>query len=314
MRIARPASCVAALLLAASAFAQLAFAQPAFAQPALAQQAPPAGDPVVAQRGAIALTQSAVREMVRNSDPDTRHALETDPAALARAVRDRILQLSVLAEAHAKQYDARPDVAWRADRAREQSITDGYVASLTQPDAAYPSDDDIQAAYEANKARLMLPRQYHLAQLFIAVPGTDAAADAEAQRRIADLRTQITAKKADFAVLAKRNSDDRASAANGGDLGWLREDQVVPAVRAVAAGLAEGALSDPVRAPDGWHLLRLLGTRAAGPAPLAEVHDALVRALRQQKQQEAARGYVNDLLKAQPIQLNEIELARLAPK
>jgi parvulin-like peptidyl-prolyl isomerase len=41
----------------------------------------------------------------------------------------------------------------------------------------------------------------------------------------------------------------------GGDLGWLREDQLIPAVRTAAAGLQEGAVSEPVRAPDGWHVL-----------------------------------------------------------
>lgn len=286
------------------------------AVPALAQTPAPASDPVVAQRGGISLTASVVRELVRNADPETRHTLETDPVALTRVVRDRMLQLAVLAEAHAKQYDTRPDVAWRADRARETAIADSYVASLTAPDPTYPSDDDIAAAYEANKARLMLPRQYHVAQIFVAAAQGDNAptADADAQKRIADIRAQIVARKADFAAVARRASEDKTSAANGGDLGWLREDQIIPAVRSVVAGLAEGGLSDPVRAPDGWHLMHLLGTKAAGPAPLADVRDQLARALRQQKQQEAARGYVNDLLKADPIQLNEIELSHLLTK
>ncbi len=285
----------------------------AAAAPARAQG--PAADPVVAQRGPITLTASQVREMMRSVDPSMRHQVNTDPATLETLVRDRMLQLTVLAEAHTHDWDTRPDVIWRADRARETSIADGYVASLTQPDPSFPSDAQVQAAYDANKARLMLPRQYHLAQIYIAVPpGAPGAADAAAQKKLADLRAQATRGHADFAALARKQSDDHASAANGGDLGWVREDQVLPAVRSVVAGLAEGTLSEPVRAGDGWHLVRLLGTRPAGPATLADVRDALVRALRQQKQRENAQAYVNSLLRQEPIQLNQIELSGLVAK
>lgn len=273
-------------------------------------------DPVMAQRGSITMTQSQVQEMVRNSDPETRRALESDPSALSRAVRDHVLQLSVLAEAQSKQYDTRPDVIWRAEQARIGSIVDSYVASLTQPDPSYPSEQDIEQAYEANKSRLMIPRQYHLAQIFIAVPESNPPpnAEADAQRQINEIRTQIVSRRGDFATLARRASQDHTTAANGGDLGWLREDQIIPPVRNAVAGLIEGGLSEPIRAPDGWHLVRLLGTRAAGPAPLPAVRDALIRALRQQKQQENARAYINGLLKDEPIQLNEIAISKLVTK
>ncbi len=282
---------------------------------AAAQQPAAAADPVVAQRGSISLTASQVREMVRDADASLRAQLVQDPAALLTYVRDRMLQLAVLAEAHARQWDSRPDVIWRADRAREASITDGYMASLSQPDPAYPSDAEVQAAYQANKARLTLPRQYHLAQIYLAVPqGAPASADAAAQTKLAGLRTQLTRPHADFAGAARRQSEDRGSAVNGGDLGWLREDQMLPAVRSAVAGLADGAISEPVRAGDGWHLLRLLGTKPAGLASLADARPALVRALRQQRTRQNEQAYVDTLLKQEPIQINEIELSGLVPK
>jgi peptidylprolyl isomerase len=281
--------------------------------PALAQT-PSAADPVVAQRGAITLTASQVRSMVANADPQLRHELQTDPAALDKLVRDRLLQLSVLVEAHDHQWDTRPEVVWRADQARDNAIAQSYVASLTQPDPSFPSEAEVQAAYAANKGRLVMPRQYHLAQIYLAVPpGAPGTADATAQKRLADMRAELRGGRADFATLARRQSDDHASAPNGGDLGWVREDQVLPAVRGVVAGLlADGSVSEPIRAGDGWHLVRLLGTRPAAPATLAEVHDALVRALRQQRQQQNTQAYVDGLLRQEPIRLDEIQLSGLA--
>jgi peptidylprolyl isomerase len=115
-------------------------------------------------------------------------------------------------------------------------------------------------------------------------------------------------------VLAKRDSQDAPSAANGGDLGWLREDALVPPIRAAVQGMADGAVSDPVRSQGGWHLLKLLGSKPPTQASLAESRDTLVHALRQERQMEGQRDYLGGLLKQQPIEVNEVELNKLSVK
>ena len=95
------------------------------------------------------------------------------------------------------------------------------------------------------------------------------------------------------------------------DLGWVTDGQLIPSVKSAIAGLPEGAMTDPVCTENGCHLIRLVATRAAGPAPLADIHDALVKAMRQQKQAELQRAYASSLLAKQPVAINEIELSRL---
>lgn len=273
---------------------------------------PGAADPVVAQRGSVVVTVSDVRELLRTLDPDQRRDLERDPAKLGQRVRELLLQQVLLAEAHATQFDQRPEVLSRAEFARQAAITEAFVGAQSQVDPAYPSEDEIAAAYEANKSKLLLPRQYHVAQIFISVPaGAAKTAEDDAAKRAQDARTQAARPKADFASLAKRLSEERTSAGAGGDMGWVREDQLVPAIRTALAGLPEGSVSDPVRGPGGWHVLKLLGTRPAAPAPLPDVRDALVRALRQDKRTQNERAYIAGLLKTQPLQVNEIELSKL---
>lgn len=287
-----------------------AFAATLLCGPAHAQD-----DPVVAQQGDVTLTAGAIRDLVRYADPALRQKLNADPAALGQLVRDRVLQLSVLARAKASGFDQRPDMTWRADRAREAVITDGFVASVTQPDPSYPSAADVQSAYDENKAKLVIPRQYRLSQIFVAVP-VDAAksVDEAAHAKASDARAQAIRAHADFAAIARKTSEDSATAAKGGELGWLREDQLVPTVRTVVSGLSEGAVSDPVRAADGWHVLKLDGTRPAGPVPLDAVRDRLAQALRQQKQQDLAATYLTGLQKATPLRINEIEIGKLLVK
>jgi len=202
-------------------------------------------------------------------------------------------------------------VLQRIAEARDAVIVQTYAAGLSPADPAYPGDADIAAAYEANKTRFMLPRQYHVAQLVVLVPqGASHDAEEEARRKAADLRAQAVKPKADFAELARKQSQDSASADRGGDQGWVREDQLVAAVKDALAGLPDNGTTDALRLPDGFHIIRLLGTKPAGPAPLADVRPQLVQALRQARAQQAVRSYVDEMLRKEPIQLNEIDLAR----
>lgn len=62
---------------------------------------------------------------------------------------------------------------------------------------------------------------------------------------------------ADFSELARQNSDDRASASQGGDLGWFGHGHMVEPFEKVAFSLKVGEISDPVRTPFGWHIIKL---------------------------------------------------------
>jgi peptidylprolyl isomerase len=276
----------------------------------LASGQSPAPDAVVAQAGDVSLTVAAARRLLAEQTPEARQQALDDPAALTRLVRASLLRALVLQAARAKKWDQNPEIAAQADAARDAVIVDTYLASLTQPPAGYPSEAEVQAAYDANRARLLLPRQYELSQIFIAVPAdAPTAAQDDAQHKLHEV-TEKLRKRGDFAELARQLSDDHASAAKGGDLGWLREDQLIPAVRTAAAGLQEGAVSEPVRAPDGWHVLKLLHTKPAGPAPLSAARDQLVSALRRGRTAERERAVLEEMVHREPIQIDEIQLRR----
>ena len=273
-----------------------------------------AGEPV-AQRGTMKLTADDVRNLVQRADPAVRAQILANPAALSEFVRDRLLRQALLDQAKAVGFDQKPEVVLRANDARDGVVVSSYIASLTEPDPAFPSQDEIKAVYEGNKSRFLVPRQYHISQIAVRLPvGSTPKADEEAKAKIQDIRQQLSKQKVDFSELARKFSDDRTSADKGGDLGWLREDQLVPAVKDAVAGMSENGISDPVRTPEGWHILKLTGSRAAAVAPLADVSDNIAQALRQQRAQQNARAFVDDMLRKEPIQLNEIELAKSVAK
>ncbi|HYN40050.1 MAG TPA: peptidylprolyl isomerase [Rhodospirillales bacterium] len=270
---------------------------------------------VVARSGSISLSEQAVRDMIDQEDPRARAQLAEDPALLSQFVRRHLARMAILAEAKAKKWEQKPDVARRIEQARTEVVIDSFIAANATLPPGYPSEADVQSAYEANRAKFLQPRQYRIAQIFIAVPvGAAKAEDDKAKARIAEMHTQAQAGKVDFVELAKRNSQDPVSAAKGGELDWLAEDRLLPQIRDAVAGLEKGGISEPVRAPDGWHLLKLLDTRPAAVAPLADVREQLVAALRQQKAADSANAFVTEFLRKNPVQLDEIALSKLVQK
>jgi len=249
--------------------------------------------------------------MLNKADPAMRARAESSPEALASFVRDRMIELALLADATSKGWERQPDVAQRIADARAVIMVQTYAASLAPADPAFPTDAQISAAYEANKAKFMLPRQYHIAQIAILVPkGASADVDAAARKKAADIRAQAMKPKADFAALAKQYSDDKATADKGGDAGTIREDALVPTIRDTLAGMPEKSITEVLHLPDGYHIIRLLGVQPPAPASLDQARPQIVNSLRQARMQQALKAYVDQLLAAQPIALNEIDLAR----
>jgi peptidyl-prolyl cis-trans isomerase SurA len=85
--------------------------------------------------------------------------------------------------------------------------------------------------------------------------------DEQARQMAAELRERIRA-GADFADLAREYSDDRASGARGGDLGWVEPGVMVPAFEQAMNSLSPGELSEPVQTEFGWHVVQVLERRS----------------------------------------------------
>lgn len=276
----------------------------------IAADAPPAPD-VVAQRGDVRLTATELKDALGLLDPAARAQVTATPQTLSNFVRERVLNMAILAEATAKKWDTQPDIVRRINETRDAVIAQTYLASLVPPDPAYPTEAEVTTAYDSNKAHLVLPRQYHIAQIVLTVkPGATPQEDEEVHKKALELRAMAFRPKADFADLAQKNSQEAQSAEKGGDVGWLREPDMIPAVREVVSGMIEGGISQPVRVPDGWHILKLLAMKPAGEVSLLDAKPQIVAALRQARAQRLMRAHLDDMLKAQSIQLNEIELTK----
>ena len=241
--------------------------------------------------------------------PAERAMVRENPAVMARLVRSHLLRQVVLREAKAAKFDERSEVRVELARARDEALIDLYLRSVARVPDDFPSEAELQAADEANTSAFLEPRQFHLAPIFIEKPQGDAAAEREARDRLDQARKTLNAGGGDFAAVARAYSDNEAE--KGGDVGWLYASQIVPQIRDIASGLAEGAVSEPVLLDGGWHIIKLLDTEPAGTRPLAEVKEPLSDRLRQERALVSREAYLSELLRRNPIVIDAAALSEL---
>ena len=114
----------------------------------------------------------------------------------------------------------------------------------------------------------------------------------QARQRLASMRERILA-GADFAELAKQNSED-ASASKGGDLGWIAPGDTVPEFERVMNALKDGEVSQPTQTPFGWHLVQVQERRSEElSADRKKI--AARQAIRARKADEAHQDWVRQM-------------------
>ena len=127
----------------------------------------------------------------------------------------------------------------------------------------------------------------------ILIKTSEVLTDADARRRLTDLRERVVQGGASFADLARIHSAD-LSAAKGGDLGWIYPGDTVPEFEQAMDALKPGELSQPVQSPFGWHLIQVEDRRVQDVSDERK-RGAARNALRERKSDEAYQDWLRQL-------------------
>ena len=154
--------------------------------------------------------------------------------------------------------------------------------------AATPTDADLQRMYSQNQEAFRTPERVKARHILLKTQGKPASEEAAIKAKGESLLKQIKG-GADFAKLAKENSDDTGSAVNGGELGdWITHGQMVPEFDKAIFSLKPGETSDLVKTVYGYHIVQTLARQDAGVRSFAEVKGELAAQWKKQR--------VNDLM------------------
>jgi parvulin-like peptidyl-prolyl isomerase len=127
-------------------------------------------------------------------------------------------------------------------------------------------------------------------------PGHTELTDAEALAKAQEIRKKIQ-DGADFATLAKTESDDAGSGATGGELPPFRHGQMVAPFDTAAFALKPGELSEPVKSQFGYHIILVV---SHDTKPFEEVRAELEAKMKPEESQKAVNKFIEELQKANP--------------
>ena len=185
-------------------------------------------------------------------------------------IKEEIIAREIfMQEAKKRGLDATDEYKNQLELARQSILIRELFADFQKKNAV--TDAEIQAEYDkfvaANGGK-----EYHARHILLET-------EDQANALIAEIK-----KGGKFEELAKKNSKDPGSGANGGDLDWAAANSYVAEFSNAMAKLEKGQMTDaPVKSQFGWHIIRLDDVREAQLPKLEEVKPQIAQQLQQQK-------------------------------
>ncbi len=168
-------------------------------------------------------------------------------------------------------------------------------------DAVNVTDAEVKKYYDENPKDFLLPERVRASHILLSTRPTDPNVDpnqlkVQAKKKAEEL-LQKAKSGADFAALAKENSEDPGTKAQGGDLGLFPRGQMVKPFEDAAFALQAGEISNIVETQFGYHIIKVVERLAPMPIPFEEAKKSITEDLTQKKRSEAIRAYLESLRK-----------------
>ena len=145
----------------------------------------------------------------------------------------------------------------------------------------------VQGFYDANKSRYTTAEERRASHILINVAPNASAADvAKAKAQAESVLAEVRKDPAAFADIAKKSSQDGGSAAQGGDLDFMRKGAIPGPFSDTLFAMKDGEISDVVRSDAGFHIIKMTGSRGGSVKSFDEVRPQIEDQLRLQEAQK----------------------------
>ena len=248
----------------------------ALAGPALAED--PTADTVIATVNGTNITLGNMI-VAREGLPDQYKTLPPD--VLFKGILDQLVQQTVLEQSMGDKLSKKDTLQLENDRR-------GYLsnAALKPVVTAAVTDAALQKAYDDKFKDAKPATEYHAAHILV-----------DSEEKANELKAEL-AKGAKFADLAKANSTDTGSGAQGGDLGWFGLGAMVKPFEDAVVAAKVGEVAGPIKSDFGWHLILVSETRIAAKPTLDEMRDELAQGI----EQKVVEDHIKTLTEAAKIE------------
>jgi peptidyl-prolyl cis-trans isomerase C len=212
---------------------------------------------VVLQVGDIKITAKQLDALI-DVYPENTRVFARGPGRAQFA--DSVIRMLVLSEEARKRKLGETEKFKEQLRFSEANLLSSTLSEIL-PAEVVADDDALRKYYEQHRCEYANWKARHVVVRTKESPlpvraGQPDLTDDEALMRARQLRQRLV-DGADFAAIAKSESDDNGSAPNGGDMGEIHHGQIVPTLEEALCKMTPGDLSDPIKTPFGYHLIQL---------------------------------------------------------
>ena len=165
--------------------------------------------------------------------------------------------------------------------------------------AVMVSDTEVRRYFDQHQRLFSLPEEYRISQILIRPRSGESPADV--RKRAAAVSAALK-QGGDFSDLALRRSDGPESI-RGGDLGFVRQGELLPPLERVLATLAPGQISEPLETSQGLHLIRLDEKKPPQFRPFVEVKNEIQTLVYKQKGEDIYQRWMGDIKKKAYIEV-----------
>ncbi len=175
-----------------------------------------------------------------------------------------------------------------------EGLSTRKLAGVAEPDEA-----EIRQFFAAHPEKLREPERVRVSQILLPLDPDDPGQSLEQARAL-----KARAEQGDFAEVARRHSVC-ASAPGGGDLGYLRREEVDAAFADAAFSQAVGEVGDPVRTPYGYHLIKVTAHEIPAPPTLDEARSRIIGFLKKSRGAQLLQEWVAELRRGAEIVIHD---------
>jgi len=245
----------------------------------------------LAKIGSKAITDADLKALVGTVSDGQKSQINGDPDIKNRMVENLVVEELFVQEAEKTGVSKDKEFQNGLERARRQLLAQKYLQKSVQPKI---TDANVKKFFDSNKARYS-QNEVHAQHVLL-------KEESEAKEVLEKAK-----KGEDFETLAKKYSKDPSAAQNGGDLGFFTRSRMVPQFADKAFSMKKGEISEPVKSPFGYHIIKVLDARDGKPVKFDEIKDQV----KGDYQNESINELIASLKKANKVTVYEDKVKAL---
>jgi peptidyl-prolyl cis-trans isomerase C len=184
----------------------------------------------------------------------------------------------------------------------ERSLSVARLVETRFAAKAEVTDKEIRAYYDKNHDSFRQPEQVRASHILIKADSQDEGKKAAARKKIGEILDKVRQGQ-DFASLARTYSED-TSGSKDGDLGYIRQGQLMKPFEEALFALKTGEVSGVVETRLGYHLIKAVDRKPEMTVPFENLKDQLRTLLKQEKGREEANAYITKVREKGAVEIS----------